>query len=50
VIESDLSLKNQFYDLLDSALQCHVYLEEDGLIRIISARKANNQEAPYYYR
>ena len=27
---------------------CHCYRAEDGEIRIISARKANNQEAPFY--
>ena len=29
---------------------CHCYRESDGVIRIISARKANNQEASYYDR
>jgi uncharacterized protein len=29
---------------------CHAYREESGLIRLISARKANQEEAPYYYR
>jgi uncharacterized DUF497 family protein len=29
---------------------CHAYREESGLIRLISARKANQEEVPYYYR
>lgn len=35
---------------LRTVVVCHCYREEDAVIRIISARKANKQEAEHYGR
>jgi uncharacterized protein len=54
--DSDHSLNEERYILLgiSSSLRlvivCHVYRKENGMIRIISARKATKQEVQQYRR
>lgn len=54
--DAEHSLNEERYILIgiSSSLRlvvvCHVYREEDGIIRIISARKATKQEVQQYRR